>query len=255
VATKEPRCPHCGRWGTIARWRSVSELEQRPIQRISTGIPQIDWLLGGGWVPGCVYRLSGPPGSGKSTVALDLATRIPSIYATAEESASAIRLRFDRMLEASTSEMMIGEISSAEDVDDVPKGVRLVVVDSLHRLKSSEVTGAAGSNGQLLHAIEELVALARLEDLVVLAISHVNREGDASGTTGVDHDADVLLEMTRPEDAEDGVLKVRKNRHGPAPRSIAVQIHDQGMSYEEIKSRSKSETKKGIHAESEEAHS
>jgi DNA repair protein RadA/Sms len=240
VATKEPRCPHCGRWGTIARWRRATELERRTVERIGSGIPEIDRLLGGGWVPGCVYRLSGPPGSGKSTLALDIAMRAPSIYAAAEESAAAIRSRFDRLLSGSSGrDLMIGEVSSVEELDDVPEGTRFVVVDSLHRLRSPAIAGAAGSNGQLLHAIEKLVAFARARGVVVLAISHVNREGDASGTTGVDHDADALLEMTRAsEDDENGTLRVLKNRHGPAPRAIAVQIHEGGLTYAEKKESS-----------------
>lgn len=243
VVSQEPRCPHCGRWGTIARWRSLSALESQPIVRVSTGISEIDWLLGGGWVPGCVYRLSGPPGCGKSTLALDLASRVPSAYASAEESEGAVRMRFDRLATSSPS-IMIGEVSSVEDIDDLPPGVRLVVVDSLHRLRSPEITGAAGSNGQLLHAIEELVAFARMQDVIILAISHVNSEGDASGTTGVAHDADVLLEMTRAEDGDDGAVRVRKNRHGPAPRAVEVQLSEGGIAYEEIKYTSKTNRKR-----------
>jgi DNA repair protein RadA/Sms len=163
--------------------------------------------------------------------------RMPAIYAAAEESASAIRMRFDRLLSSAPSgDLMIGEVSSVEEIDDLPKGARFVVVDSLHRLRSAAIAGAAGSNSQLLHAIEGLVRLARDRGLIVLAISHVNREGDASGTTGVDHDADALLEMTRAsEDSNEGTLRVLKNRHGPAPRSIAVRLLEEGIEYAEKK--------------------
>jgi len=93
VATKEAQCPFCRRWGTIARWHKVADLERKAIARVSSSIEPLDRLLGGGWVPGCVYRIAGPPGSGKSTLALDVAARLPSIYAAAEESASAITRR------------------------------------------------------------------------------------------------------------------------------------------------------------------
>jgi DNA repair protein RadA/Sms len=250
VTVKEPRCPHCGRWGTLARWRRVADLERQAVERIGTGVPEIDHLIGGGWVPGCVYRLSGPPGCGKSTLALDVAMRSDAVYAAAEESAPAIRMRFDRLLSSSAkSDLMIGEVAAVEEIDELPESARLIVVDSLHRLRSASVAGAAGSNGQLLHAIESLVALARSRNVVVLAISHVNREGDASGTTGVDHDADALLEMTRAsEDSEEGTLRVLKNRHGPAPRTIAVRLHETGVSYEQKKhSKSTDETRRTIH--------
>ena len=120
---------------------------------------------------------------------------------------------------------------SATEVDDHQAAIRLVVVDSLHRLRSGEVSGAAGSNGQLIHAVEALVGLARARSLVVLIISHVNREGDASGTTGVDHDVDALIEMTRAEETEPGVLRVKKNRHGPAPVSVRFRLTEGGIRY------------------------
>lgn len=259
ATTKQPRCPHCGRWGTIARWRPVGEVERRAVSRISTGVPELDRLLGGGWVPGCVYRLSGAPGSGKSTLALDIAARGSAAYAAAEESEQAILLRFDRLFPlASNRDLLIGEVTSVEEVDDIPEDTRVIVVDSLHRLRSPSITGAAGSNSQLLHAIEGLVAFARAKQKVILAISHVNREGDASGTTGVDHDADALLEMTRPEDdTSAGTLRVEKNRHGPAPRTIGVRLHETGIRYEETQERKTKNTpkRKPRAEESEEVHS
>ncbi|MCC7383927.1 MAG: AAA family ATPase [Deltaproteobacteria bacterium] len=202
------------------------------VQRISSGIEAFDHLLGGGWVPGCVYRLSGPPGCGKSTLALDVASRLPSLYAAAEEAASSVRMRFARICGDAPKTMLIGEVAAVEDVLDAPDGVQLVVVDSLHRLRSPAVSGAAGTNGQLVHATEELVGLARKRGVVVLAISHVNREGDASGTTGVDHDVDALIEMTRgEEDGELAILRIRKNRHGPAPIAVEVTVGAWGLRY------------------------
>jgi DNA repair protein RadA/Sms len=203
------------------------------IDRVSSQIPIVNDLLGGGWVPGCVYRISGAPGSGKSTFALDVAGRCFAAYAVAEESASAVRVRFDRMFpNASESNLVIGEVSSVEEITDFSKDIRFIVVDSLHRLRSPAVAGVAGSNTQLIHATEQLVALARRRALIVLAISHVNREGDASGTTGVDHDVDALLEIVRAPDNHGAArLRVLKNRHGPAPVSINVRLHQNGLSY------------------------
>ena len=230
VRRVEAKCPHCGRWGTVRRWQRIAEVESLSVSRLSSGILELDELLGGGFVPGCTYRLAGPPGSGKSTLALEVGARVPSLYAVAEEAASAVRLRFDRR-GAIGGELLIGEVEAVEDLTEIPAAIRLVVVDSLHRLRSGDVSGAAGSNGQLIHAVEALVGLARARSLVVLSISHVNREGDASGTTGVDHDVDALIEMTRAEETEPGVLRVKKNRHGPAPVSVKFRLTEGGIRY------------------------
>lgn len=228
----EAKCPHCGRWGTVRRWQRIVEVERLAVDRLSSGIAEVDQLLGGGFVPGCTYRLAGPPGSGKSTLALEVCSRVPSLYAVAEEAASAVRLRFDRLAAEAGGELLIGEVDAVEDLTEIPGAIRLVVVDSLHRLRSPDVSGPAGSNGQLIHAVEGLVGLSRTRGLVVLVISHVNREGDASGTTGVDHDVDALIEMTRAEDAATpGELRVKKNRHGPAPVSVKFKLTEGGIRY------------------------
>ena len=229
VGAKVPRCPHCGRWGTVGRWRPMIEVERKSVERVTTGSGELDALLGGGWVPGCAYLLSGPPGCGKSTLALQVAAKMPSLYAVAEESAGAVRLRFDR-LACESPDLMVGEIEAVEDLADVPAGVGRLVVDSIHGLRSPAVSGAAGSNAQLLHAVELLIRQVRISSLVVLIIAHVNKDGDASGTMGLEHDVDALLEMRRG-DSEPGSIYVRKNRHGPAPAHVAVQVGESGIRF------------------------
>ena len=206
----------------------MNEVERKSVERVSTGSPELDELLGGGWVPGCAYLLSGPPGCGKSTLALQCASKMRSLYAVAEESASAVRLRFDR-LACESPDLMVGEIDSVEDLADVPAGVGLLIVDSIHRLRSASVSGAAGSNSQLLHAVEGIIRHVRASSLIALIIAHVNKDGDASGTVGLEHDVDALLEMKRGE-AGPGLLLVRKNRHGPAPSQVQVQVTNTGIS-------------------------
>lgn len=232
VRRVEAKCPHCGRWGTVRRWQRMSEVGRLEVERLSSGMAPVDALLGGGFVPGCVYRVSGPPGSGKSTLALEICARVPSLYAVAEEAASAVRMRFDRISAGRTGDFLVGEVEAAEEILDAPNSARLVVVDSLHRLRSAEVNGAAGSNAQLIHAVEVLVSIARARRTVILVISHINRDGEASGTTGVDHDVDALLEVTRADDSNSpAILRVKKNRHGPAPAEVRFRLTEGGIRY------------------------
>ena len=226
VEARHVQCPQCERWGTIARWYRITAVATKGVVRVRTGVAELDGLLGGGFVSGGVYRVSGPPGCGKSTVALDIASRVPALYAAAEERDASIRLRFDRITarQAQRVEPLIGEIESVEDLVDIPDDVKLLVVDSINRLQSTMVAGAAGSNMQLTHAAERLVALARGTGVAILSIAHVNREGDAAGTTRVDHDVDGVLEMA------DGVLRVKKHRHGPVA-SIGVELVEEGVRY------------------------
>lgn len=247
------QCPACRSWGTFVRWTSLGEVEGREAPRLASGLPAIDWLVGGGLVRGCVYRAFGAPGCGKSTLALDLATRqLQSLYLTSEERLSALRLRADRLGRADRA-LNVGEIRSVEDVADLPPGLELLVVDSLNMLRSAGVSGVAGSNEQLLHATGELVRIAQTHDVALLVVTHVNREGGAAGSTGVDHGVDCQIELVPPE-SEDGpgTARVLKNRHGPSWREVAYWHREDGLDYEVVQKQGRNPVR-DPHARSSEA--
>jgi hypothetical protein len=221
--TGGPKCGACGAWGTLERWAVLEDVAPAAAPRVSLGVPELDALVGGGFVRGAVYRMFGPPGCGKSTIALDLALNVPAAYAAGEEPAASIRMRADRIAAGrSVGLLRLAEVGAIEDVADLPADVVLLVVDSLNYLRSR---GVAGTNENLEHATRALVQLARDTGAVVLLISHVNREGAASGTTGVDHAVEAVIELGG------GQLTIHKNRHGPAPATCPYAHHEGGIRY------------------------
>lgn len=224
-----PRCPGCGEWGTLERWQRLGDLAGSVPERCLSGVDAIDQLVGGddgpGFVRGCVYRISGKSGCGKSTLALMLATRFArghgvgsAAYLCKEEAPEAIRLRANRIGCSDGAEtLLVGEISSAEDLRDLPESVIFGVVDSISVLRSAGVSGAPGSNEQLEHATEELVAHARARGTILLVVSHVNKKGQSKGSSATDHGSDCELLMRRQRKKTPGRLWSEKNRHGPAP--------------------------------------
>lgn len=231
--TKLARCPQCGAWGTFDVWRAASELGMRPPpERLLCGEPVLDALVGGGWVASCLYRLVGDPGAGKSTAALDVATRfaaagVRSAYLTAEEAVQAIQARAAR-LGRGTSSLLISEGDSIRALDDLPTDVRFAVIDSLSMIYDPETPDAPGSNLQLGAAMRHVAGWAKARRCTVLVIGHVNAQGRPAGTRKVEHLVDCDLRMRR----KGRRLRVVKNRHGIAPRTCRYRHVEEGLRYE-----------------------
>ena len=228
---RREKCPACGAWGSLSSWmplRAVEVREEGPLGWKS-GIEALDTLVGGQWVSGCVYRVSGHPACGKSTLALHLANAVPSLYLSCEEQIEAVAHR-SRRLGLECAQTFIGRTESAEDIVNIPDGTKLIIVDSLNKLRSSDVGGEPGSNSQLVRATAALRELAEQAKVTVLAIAHINAEGEAAGTLQVDHDIDVILKMERPADGTPGTLAIpTKNRHGPSGVRQTFEMTEKGL--------------------------
>lgn len=240
----QAQCPRCKSWGTMARYQRLADIPRPEAgQRLSSGIDALDELLGGGgFVRGVVYRFSGDPGAGKSTLALDAAIRIASredltesvrcLYVCGEESPENVRARADDRLRAQIPPALaVSRDGSVEELaHDVPDGLDLVVIDSLNAWRSPDLAGEPGSNGQMVHAARGLNTFAEKTGAAVLALSHVNKDGDAAGTVAIDHWLEATLIMRKAsDDEEQGTLRITKNRHGPAPLSLNYVHGEKGI--------------------------
>lgn len=231
-----PKCPSCGAWGTLERFQRLTDVAATVRPRLVTGEAAVDELLGGGFVRGVAYSLSGDPGAGKSTLALILAQRIGSaLYVAEEEAPEGVRLRAsERLAGALSPDILVGRTGCVEELAAALPGlsVPFVVVDSLNCWRSSGVPGGPGSNDQQIHGMRGLAALAESTGAVILVLRHVNASGEAAGAKAVDHFAECTVEMSAPTvEGEQGAIRVRKNRHGRAPRTLRYAHAAVGLEY------------------------
>lgn len=193
--------------------RRLSELAAVELQRLSTGLPAFDELLGGGAVLGSSWLLSGAPGAGKSTLAARVAGEVASragrdsLFVSAEMRAELARLVVERS--GAPGDPWIFETASVDDVERVCRDLRpaAIVLDSLPRL---EVEGERASEASILGGMLAAVRLAKDGDALVLAIAHATKDNNAAGPLAASHDGDAVIWLDHE------AITVRKHRYGPA---------------------------------------
>jgi len=237
------RCPECGAWSTLteerigpdaaapadllraapatggAKPRRLREVDSAALPRLSSGMAELDRVLGGGLVPGSVVLLAGEPGVGKSTLALQLAAGIrspaPILYVSGEESPEQVRLRADRLPELRDDLAVLSETSvealAAPWRELAPS---VVLVDSVQTLRSERVESAPGSVAQVRESAALLAATAKAHDTVLVLIGHVTKEGAIAGPRVLEHLVDVVLTFEGDRGHTFRVLRARKNRFG-----------------------------------------
>ena len=193
------RCPGCQSFNTMVEEAPAASVPSHragspaaPVRlaevagggpdRLSSGLAEVDRVLGGGVVPGALILLGGDPGIGKSTLMLQVATLMsrdgPVLYATAEESAQQTRLRAERLPTASTDLYLLeGTDLTAVEAAIAGRRWRLVVVDSLQTVSDPELESAPGSVGQVRAVAARIMRVAKASDTPVFLIGHVNKEG------------------------------------------------------------------------------
>ncbi len=225
------RCPGCGAWGTIevdsagtasSSQMVISDLDitgEAP-DRVRTGFPGIDRILGGGLVPGSVVLLAGEPGIGKSTLLLQLlgnlsAAGIDCLLASGEESREQVGTRARRLgLSGGAVSFTAGRELPA--VVEAAHGVRpfLLAVDSIQALRDPGSAGIAGGTAQVRGAADALVGLAKRDNIAVVMTGHVTKEGDVAGPRTLEHAVDVVLSFEGDVRTGRRVLAGGKNRFG-----------------------------------------
>jgi DNA repair protein RadA/Sms len=189
--------------------------------RLSTGLEELDRVLGGGLVPGSVTLLGGEPGIGKSTLLLQVAQGLPSgqsvLYVSGEESAAQIALRAQRLGGRYENVQVIAET----DLDGLlplagQQAVGLLIIDSIQTMTVASAATAAGSITQLRECTAALVRFAKVRGTAVLIVGHVTKDGAIAGPRMLEHLVDTVLYFERDAGSRFRRVRAAKNRFGAA---------------------------------------
>jgi DNA repair protein RadA/Sms len=228
------QCPGCNAWNTLveeargkakatrtaSRPQRLHEVEAPRYARLHTGIGELDRILGGGVVPGSLVLIGGSPGIGKSTLTsmalgnLEDAGR-RTLYVSGEESAAQIRLRAERLPGAALQVPVLAET----DLDTVlatleAERPEVCVIDSVQTLHAADLTGAAGSVGQVREVADRITRLAKARSIAVLLVGHVTKEGALAGPRVLEHLVDCVLQFEGERERTYRTLRALKNRFG-----------------------------------------
>ncbi len=234
------QCPECREWNCIVETRQetlpgkrfsgysgqlandiqdLATVDHSEVSRMSTGVGELDRVLGGGVVPGSVILLGGDPGIGKSTLLLQLvaalASRYSSLYITGEESLEQLGMRGQRLdlslanircLTETSVEQIIGHASKEKP--------RLMIVDSIQTVYSEALASAPGSVAQIRETAASLVRWAKQNRCCVILVGHVTKEGALAGPRVLEHMVDTVLYFESDDGSRYRVIRAIKNRFG-----------------------------------------
>jgi DNA repair protein RadA/Sms len=204
--------------------------------RLSTGIGELDSVLGGGIVGGSLILIGGAPGIGKSTLttmalANVLAAGRRTLYVSAEESAAQIRLRAERLRTAGALRIPVVAETDLHTVLATIEQERpeVCVVDSVQTLHCGELSGAAGSVGQVREVAGELMRVAKSRGTAVLLVGHVTKDGALAGPRVLEHMVDCVLQFEGERERTYRTLRALKNRFGSANEAGVFEMRDDGL--------------------------
>ena len=254
------RCPGCGEWNTLveakrpakpggsSRGRSgaggtgpaqkpvpLREVQAPKEDRFLTGIAELDRVLGGGLVPGSVVLLGGSPGIGKSTLTGMALGNLAAaggkvLYVSGEESAAQVRLRAERLGDASLSVPVLAE-TSVEAVLATLEAERpsVCVIDSVQTLHSEGMTGAPGSVGQVREAAGAITEVGKRIGTAVVLVGHVTKDGSVAGPRVLEHLVDCVLLFEGEKERSFRTLRALKNRFGATSEVGVFEMRSGGL--------------------------
>ncbi|MGH2916543.1 MAG: DNA repair protein RadA [Solirubrobacteraceae bacterium] len=266
------RCPGCGEWNTLVEQVSpvgfggdggggagrrggrgaggrggaaeampvapvaLGDVEAIDQDRLSTGIGELDAVLGGGLVPGSLVALGGAPGIGKSTLTTMALANLcaagrRTLYVSGEESAAQIRLRAQRL---GNGEALAVPVIAETDLDTVlatldAERPEVCVIDSVQTLHSRALSSAAGSVAQVREVADAVMALAKRRGIAVLLVGHVTKEGALAGPRVLEHLVDCVLQFEGERERTYRTVRATKNRFGSTNQAGVFEMRDDGL--------------------------
>ena len=244
------QCPSCNEWGTLGEYKVAKNrkkggngqprdsrkladvLHGGEVNRIPTGISEMDRVLGGGLLPGSLILLGGNPGIGKSTLALQILPAIqkPVLYVSAEESEDQVGLRA-RRLGVNSKTLHLSSENRIEGILDQISLVQseLVVVDSIQTVFSDELDSLPGSVSQIRECGQQLLQLSKQRNIAVIIVGHVTKEGIIAGPKMLEHMVDTVLYLEGDDRHDHRVLRSAKNRFGTTNEVGIFQMEAGGL--------------------------
>ena len=248
------RCPECGGWNTLAeavtdtakqfgRTGMASESKPRPLshesatsaERISTGIAELDRVLGGGIVPGSVVLVGGDPGIGKSTLMLQASHKLASggarvLYISGEESFEQTRLRAQRLGLMAEQLIVLTETQVEPVQEELKRGsYDAVVVDSVQSIYTPRLPGTPGSIAQVRECAAELFRMAKVLNVPAFFVGHVTKDGAIAGPRVLEHMVDTVLYFEGEGHQNLRLLRAVKNRFGSTNEIGVFEMTDRGL--------------------------
>jgi DNA repair protein RadA/Sms len=240
------RCPDCGEWNSVVETESAGARQKNPVKeskvvplssiksdqlkRINTGIEEFDLVCGGGIVPGSVILISGEPGIGKSTLALQIGRTFKSLYISGEESPIQIKHRAIRLSLPSEnihvlSSPCVEEIIQAANAEKFD----CLIADSVQTLYTSEIQATAGTVTQIRESSSRLIELAKSTGIPVILIGHITKDGNIAGPKILEHLVDTVLYFEGDFSKEFRMIRALKNRFGSVNEIGLFRMSDAGL--------------------------
>lgn len=251
------KCPLCGSWETFVKEveekgkgskkrigenkppQLIKDIEQGSFRRITTGLNEFDRILGGGLIEGEIILVGGAPGVGKSTLLLEVSSRLSlkgkTLYVSAEESPQQIGLRAQRLGRKDLDNIYIVGEDRLEDVFEYIKeeNFKFVVIDSIQAVHILTCEGSKGSISQVRGCADYLTQIAKSLGVIIFVIGHVTKEGAIAGPKLLEHIVDCVLYFEGESLSSYRILRSVKNRFGSTGDIAVFEMKSTGL--EEVK--------------------
>ncbi|MDX2085371.1 MAG: DNA repair protein RadA [Candidatus Melainabacteria bacterium] len=257
------RCPACGSWNTLTAhtegstghssgWGGLSlpslpagrqpvskpldSVQDEPLHRYSTGLSELDRVLGGGILPGAYILIGGDPGIGKSTLMLQMVSRLAQqgkrvLYVAGEESPGQIRMRAERLQLHLQGIHVLAETriqSAIEEIQTLQPDV--VIIDSIQAMADTESQSPPSSVTHIKLCASRLMGVAKALNIAIVLIGHVTKEGQVSGPKLLEHMVDAVLYFEGDKYRDLRILRTVKNRFGSTQEIGVFQMGEAGLS-------------------------
>lgn len=252
------RCDNCGEWNTMVEQvqtptgksavakslgsgrvlspQTIGSIDaEAAVQRMDTEFDDLNFVLGGGILPGGVILMAGQPGIGKSTLLLQIASSIgkkhPVLYASGEESASQVKLRAVRLGANDQESLHFVASTSADDIAATIRSAAydLVIIDSIQTLGLAEIASAPGTVSQITNSSNVIIRAAKETNAAVILVGHVTKEGSIAGPKVLEHLVDVVLQFEGDRYGGFKMLRAVKNRFGSTSEAAIFEMFEGGL--------------------------